>query len=170
MSADPEYIQHIIGAGQPETVEYVRSLLQAVAYNARFAFDHKGDGSYEEVTRPLREMLSKGAQFIWTKERERSFQLLLKMMDDKAYLAPYNPAHKTHLVTASIYQEDKGGQWLPVNHITRALSAQEQRWKSQINWESLAKSWGMMIFRHYLVGNKFTSWGDHQPLIPSTMT
>ena len=30
----------------------------------------------------------------------------------------------------------------------------------------MAKSWGMMMFRHYLMDNKFTSWGDHQPLIP----
>ena len=52
-----------------------------------------------------------------------------------------------------------------MDHITRALSPQEQRWRSQIDWESLAKSWGMMMFRPYLVGNKFTSWGDHQPLI-----
>ena len=51
-----------------------------------------------------------------------------------------------------------------MDHITRALSPQEQRWRSRIDWESLAKSWGMMMFRPYLVGNKFTSWGDHQPL------
>ena len=174
VSADPDKIQHIIQAGRPDTVEDVRSLLQAAAYNARFAFDHKGAKSYEEVTSPLREMLGKGAQFSWTREREDSFQLLLKMMNDKAYLAPYNPAHKTHLVTdaspwgisASIYQEDTGGKWLPVDHITRALSPQEQRWRSQIDWESLAKSWGIMMFRPYLLGNKFTSLGDHQPLTP----
>ena len=118
----------------------MRSLLQAAAYNARFAFDHKGAKSYE-VTSPLREMLGKGAKFNWTRERERSFQVLLNMMNDKAYLAPYDPTHKTHLVTdaspvgisASLYQEDMRGQWLPVDHITRALSPQEQRWRSQID-------------------------------------
>ena len=174
VSADPDKIHHIIQAGRPDTIEDVRSLLQAAAYNARFAFDHQGTESYEEVTSPLRELLGKGAQFAWNKQRERSFQLLLSMMNDKTYLAPYNPNHKTHLVTdaspwgisASIYQEDKQARWIPVDHITRALSPQEQRWKSQIDWESLAKSWGMMMFRPYLVGNKFTSWGDHQPLIP----
>ena len=103
----------------------------------------------------MRKLLGKGAQFAWNKQREWSFQLLLSMMNDKTYLAPYNPNHKTHLVTdaspwgisASIYQEDKQGKWLPMDHITRALSPQEQRWKSQIDWESLAKSWGMMMFR-----------------------
>ena len=56
--------------------------------------------------------------------------LLLSMMNDKTYLAPYNPNYKTHLVTdaspwgisASIYQEDKQNRWIPVDHITRALS------------------------------------------------
>ena len=77
----------------------MRSLLQAAAYNARFAFDHKGAESYEEVTSPLREMLGKGAKLNWTRERERSFQVLLNMMNDEAYLAPYNHTRKMHLVT-----------------------------------------------------------------------
>ena len=67
-------------------------------------------------------------------------------MNDKAYLACYNPTRKTHLVTdaspvgtsATIYQEDMRGQWLPVDHITMALSLQEQMCRSQIDWESLA--------------------------------
>ena len=41
----------------------------------------------------------------------------------------------------------------------------EQGWDSQINWESLAKVWGMMMFRPYLIGVHFTSWGDHKPLL-----
>ena len=30
----------------------------------------------------------------------------------------------------------------------------------------MAKSWGIMMFRQYLVGNRFTSWGDHKTIIP----
>ena len=30
----------------------------------------------------------------------------------------------------------------------------------------MAKSWGIMMFRQYFVGNRFTSWGDHQTIIP----
>ena len=33
--ADPDKIQHIVQAGRPETIEDVRSLLQAAAYNAK---------------------------------------------------------------------------------------------------------------------------------------
>ena len=49
--------------------------------------------------------------------------------------------------------------------ISRALSRYEQGWESQIDWESLAKVWGMMMFRPYLIGVHFMSWGDHKPLL-----
>ena len=52
-SADPDKIQHIVQAGKPETIEDVRSLLQAAAHNAKYGFNHKEDQSYEEVTGPL---------------------------------------------------------------------------------------------------------------------
>ena len=62
-----------------------------------FAFDHKGGESYEEVTAPLRSLPGKGAQFAWNEQKERSYQLLLSIMNNRTYLAPYN--HRTHLVT-----------------------------------------------------------------------
>ena len=89
------------------------------------------------------------------------------MMNSRTYLAPYDPKRKTHLVTdaspcgiaASLYQADEQGMWVP-------LSGYEQGWESQIDWESLAKVWGMMMFRPYLIGVQFKSWGDHEPLLP----
>ena len=94
------------------------------------------------------------------------------MMSDKTTLRPFCRDKKTHFVSdaslegisASLCQE-KDGRWVPVDHCSRALSATEQRWRSQIDWESLGKSWGMTQFRHYLVGRHFESWGDHEPLL-----
>jgi hypothetical protein len=174
VSADPEKIRTIMEAGRPDNSEDVRSLLQAAAYNARFAFDHEEDETYEEVTAPLRELLTKGKHFRWDERREKAYQKLRRMMSDRSILVPYNPRRKTHLVTdaspkgiaASLYQEDQAGEWLPVDHASRALSQTEQRWDSQIDWESLAKTWGMLMFRHFLIGTHFTSWGDHLPLLP----
>jgi hypothetical protein len=53
-----------------------------------------------------------------------------------------------------------------VDHSSRALSLTKQRWGSQIDWESLAKMWGMLAYSHLLIGLHFTSWGDHFPLVP----
>ena len=126
------------------------------------------------MTAPLRELITKSATFSWNDDRERSYQKLMRMLNNRSILTPYHLHRKTHLVTdasphgiaASLYQEDDQGQWLPIDHTSRALTQHEQNWKSQIEWESLAKVWGMTMFRPYLVGTKFTSWGDHQPLLP----
>ena len=173
ISADPGKIDRICNAGRPESIQDVKSLLQAAAYNAKFAFDYSGKESYEEVTAPLRELLNKDAKFEWNERRDASFPKLLDMMNDETVLVPFNLENKTHLVTdaspfgisASLYQEDDAGRWIPVDHVSRALSDHEMAWQSQIDWESLAKMWGMVMFRPYLIGTKFTSWGDQQPLV-----
>ena len=111
--------------------------------------------------------------FNWTIVREQAYQTILRMMSDKTMLRPFSNDKTTHFVSdaspagisASLYQEESEGSWVPVDHASRALSAAEQRWNSHIDWESLGKSWGMTQFRHYLVGRHFTSWGDHEPLL-----
>ena len=150
-----------------------KGFLQAAAYNARYMFDNKEDKTYEVVTKPLRELLVKEATFVWTASREKAYQSLISMMSSTTTLRPFNMDKATNYVSdvspegisASLYQMEKDGSWMPVDHASRALSETEQRWKSQIDWESLAKSWGMTQFRHYLVGRSFTSWGDHEPLL-----
>ena len=136
VSADPDKIQRIVQEGRPETIENVRSLLQAAAYNAKYGCDHKEDKSYEEVTAPLRRLLVKDAVFRWDKESEASFQTLIRTMNSRTYLAPHDPRQKTHLVSdaspcgiaASLYQEDEQGSWVHVDHTSRALSTYKQGW------------------------------------------
>ena len=78
VSADPDKIQHIVQAGRPETIEDIRSLLQAAAYNAKHGFDHLETKSYEEVTAPLRRLFIKDATYRWDEECETSFLTLLR--------------------------------------------------------------------------------------------
>ena len=54
VSAEPDKIQHIVQAGQPQMIKDVRSLLQAPAYNDKHGFDRLETKSYEEVMAPLR--------------------------------------------------------------------------------------------------------------------
>ena len=67
------------------------------------------------------------------------------MMSARTTLRPFSKDKPTHFVSdassegisASLYQEEEDGRWVPVDHANRALLAAEQRWKSQIDWESL---------------------------------
>ena len=129
-------------------------------YNARFMFDHNQDTTYEETTAPLREMLVKGAIFLWDKRRERAYKSLMKMMSSKVTLRPFTFGLSTIFVSdadpkgiaASLYQVQNDKTWVPVDHISRALTNEEMAWYSQIEWESLAKSCGLEQFRFYLTG------------------
>ena len=49
-------------------------------------------------------------------------------------------------IAAIIYQVVQDGIWVPIGHISRALTKEKQAWASQIDWESLTKSWRMNQF------------------------
>ena len=174
VSADPKKLQMIMEAGKPKTTEDVRSLLMACQYNAKFLFDHpETSQSYEEITKPLRHLLKKDMKFFWGHAQNDAYLTLMSILTDPATLRPYDPAKKTHFVAdscedglqASIYQEKEPNNWVPIDHLSRAMSIPEQNY-SPIERESLAQSWGMEQFRYYLIGTDFTCWTDHEPLPP----
>ena len=174
VAADKQKIDAIKEKGRPESTDDVRSLLMACQYNAKFTFDTpKVTKTYEEITAPLRTLLKKNVRFQWGNKEEQSYQNLMNIMTSETTLRPYNTKRKTHFIAdaspygmqASIYQEDENGTWLPIDHLSRALTPTEQKY-SPIEKESLAQSWGMEHFRFYLIGSNFSSWCDHKPLIP----
>ena len=103
--------------GRPNNIEDIRSLLMACQYNAKFAFDNKNMGSYEEVTAPLRKLLKKDAEFKWTNVEEEAYVKLMETISDPATLQPFHKERKTNFVAdaselgiqASLYQEVQQG-------------------------------------------------------------
>ena len=73
------------------------------------------------------------------KEREECYRMLQRMITNDRTLRPLNMDKKTHLVsdaspegiTASLYQEDQEGCWVPVDYCHRELSVAEKGWRSQ---------------------------------------
>ena len=176
VTADIEKVNGIVEGGHPRDIEEIRSLLMACQYNAKFAFDNDNLGSYEEITRPLRMLLKKGATFYWDDELEEAYTKLIDVISDPSTLQAFCKDRETHIATdasesgiqASLYQVVASKQrqkpaWVPIDHVSRALTETESRY-SPIERESLGMSWGMEQFRFYLVGNRFTAWTDHEPL------
>ena len=171
MSADPNKIKSIRNAGKPQNTDDVKSFLQACQFNAKFMFD--SDQAYAQITRPLRDLTKKNAHFRWTPECEKAYQTIMQSMTSNTALRPFQPDLKTiHIadagpegIASSIFQEQHNGTWVPVDHASRALTPCEKNY-SQTEKESLAQSWGMNIHRYYLLGIKFVSYTDHQPLVP----
>ena len=102
----------------------------------------------------------------------------MQILDNPSTLQPYVLGRATHVVTdtsehgiqASIYQEKfiKGCKsretWVPIDHVSRALTPRERDY-SPIERESLGLAWGAEQFRYYLVGQEYTAWTDHEPLL-----
>ena len=89
LSADPDKIDHIGQAGRPETIEEVRPLLQAAAYNTKYGFNHHKDLTYKEVTVPLRQLLEKDATYRW--DDNKGHQLPDTAQDDELQDVPGAP-------------------------------------------------------------------------------
>jgi hypothetical protein len=176
VTADISKVSGIIEEGRPKDIEEVRSLLMACQYNAKFAFDNGYLGSYEDVTRPLRKLLKKDAVFCWNNKIEEAYTKLVEIISNPSTLQAFDKACETHLaadasesgIQASLYQvttpeHRRKPTWVPIDHVSRALTETESRY-SPIERESLGLSWGMEQFRFYVVGSKFTTWTDHEPL------
>ena len=170
VTVDNDKVNSIIEEGRPRDLEDVRSLLMACQYNAKFAFDNDIQGSYEDITLPLRKLLRRDAVFRWEAKVEEAYNKLINIISNPATLHTFSKDSKTHFVgiQASLYQEIPTNRhqkrtWIPIDHVSRALTPTETRY-SPIERESLGLAWGMEQFRYYIVGSKFIAWTDHQPL------
>ena len=147
MSADPSKIKAIATAGHPQTMDKVKSFLQACQYNAKFMFD--SDHAYAQVTQPLHQLTGKNVRFAWTLACESAYQEIFRIMTAETALRPFDPAMKTIMVSdagpvgiaASIFQEEEASTWTPVDYASRSLTPCEQAY-GQMEKESLAQSWG----------------------------
>ena len=147
--------------------------LSALSSWPEFSFDSSPGDSYEDITFPLRQLLKKDAKFKWDREEQEAYSLLIRKMNDPSTLQAFDISRPTHVAAdssehgmqGSIYQEINKNEWVPIDHTSRALTPTEQNY-SPIERESLAQSWSLEQFRYYLVGASFTTWTDHEPLLP----
>ena len=61
-------------------------------------------------------------------------------------------------------QVDTAGKWKPVAHISRAMTATEQRY-AQVEKEALVTTWACERLSDYLIGKTFHIETDHKPLV-----
>ena len=82
-----------------------------------------------QVTKLLRELLN-GKKSVWTPEFEDSCKMINNIINSETVLGPFDPYQHTIMIAdaapqgiaASIYQVDKEGVWVAVDHASRCLS------------------------------------------------
>lgn len=108
--------------------------------------------------------------FVWSDEREKSFQILKKLLISPPVLQYPDFSNKNEF----ILQTDASGiavgavlcnkDMRPIAYASRPLNKAERNYQT-IEKELVAIVWGIKYFRPYLFGKNFTIMTDHKPLI-----
>ena len=114
----------------------------------------------------MRELCKEKVPFNWGLEHKSAFHLIKKEIVAAPILEYYNPNKPTILQTdasckglgACLLQNQR-----PVYFTSRALT-ETQKGYVAIELESLAVTWAMEKFHHFLYGNEFTFETDQKPL------
>ena len=126
-----------------------------------------------EMTKPLRDLLSKKNQWTWDHAQKLAFSSIKDALTKSPALALYDPNLETTVsADASSYslgvillQTQANGERRPVAYVSRSMTPTESRY-AQIEKEALALTWACERYSDYLVGLQFKIETDHKPLVP----
>ena len=165
ISVTSEKIKAISEARRPENVSETRSFLGLVQFCGRFI------QNLSEIAAPLRELIKKDTEFVWTKRQEEAFLNIKKKLVETEHLTPFKKDAPTILVTdagptalGAILLQVSNGEEKVVAYASRSLLDVETRY-SQTEKEALSIVWGCEHFYPYIYGTNFELRTDHKPLI-----
>ena len=172
---DPDKVETIRKAPQPQNREQLESFLGMVQYYGRHV------PGLSTLSGPLNKHRRKEVVFKWTPKQTSAFENLknelagrrvLTHFDDKSDLFLATDASEYgvgavlfHKATPEIGSNIKAQTAEQViSYASRTLSAAERNY-SQIEKEALAINFGIKKYDKYLMGRHFTLYTDHNPLM-----
>ena len=169
VSQDPQKVEALQSAKEPQNPEAVKSFLGMATYCGRFI------PNLATLSQPLRELTKESTKWTWGKKQCESLQAIKTAISTDCTMAYFDPQKQTEVVVdaspvglgAILAQKDCEGNTSIIAVGSRSLAPVEQRY-SQTEREALAITWGVLHFHLYLYGNKFTVLTDHKPLVPPT--
>ena len=129
ISADPDKVVAITQMKAPQNISALRRFLGMVNQLGKFS------PRLATITQPMRELLSKKANWHWGAEQQAAFDATKEELLQPTVLALYNPKAKIKVsadassfgLGAVLLQQDDRG-WHPVAFASRSLSEVEQRY------------------------------------------
>ena len=149
----------------PSTLKRQRSFLGSVHFIGNFI------PQLAQLCHPLRPLLKKSTNFIWTEDHTKLFHLVKERIANSTENSQYNPkldvrdkcdASRSGLGAALEQHTPEG--WKPIAFASRFLNSTEERY-SVNELELLGIVWSIDYFKYYLYGKKFTVITDHRALL-----
>ena len=148
----------------PTDVKQLSRFLSTATYYLKFVPD------FADIADPLRKLLKANAQWTWTDNHQRRFDLLKRRVAEPPILAHFDVNFETVVtcdasavaIGATLSQRLNGVEH-PVAFASRTLSDAERRYSASER-EALACMWACEHWHFYLYGRRFTLVTDHQAL------
>ena len=164
---DPDKVSAILNLKTPTCVGDIRRLLGMTNQLGKFS------PNLADLTKPLRDLLSKDSQWCWDEPQQRAFEDIRREISTRPVLALFDPCRHTTVsadassfgLGAVLLQEQDDGEMRPVAYASKSMTPTEQRY-AQIEKEALAMTWACDRFADYLMGLQFHVETDHKPLVP----
>ena len=166
ISPDQDKVKAIIDMPEPTDVSGIRRFLGMINQLGKFT------PHLAEITKPMRDILSKKNDWTWGHAQQMCFAQLKESLTSAPVLALYNANRETTLsadassygLGAVLLQKQPYGELRPVAYASRAMSGVEQRY-AQIEKEALATTWACERHSDFLIGKTFHIETDHKPLV-----
>ena len=160
ISVDPAKVEAVTKWNQPKNVAEIQSFLGLAGYYRRFIQD------FSKLALPMTKLTRKGAKFEWDTRCEDSFMELKRRLTSTPILTL--PSGSGGFV---IYSDASGSglgcvlmqHGKVIAYASRQLKLHERNYSTH-DLELAAVVYALKIWRHYLYGEQFEVFTDHQSL------
>ena len=162
---DPNNINKVASWPRPRNPTNVRSFLGLASFYRRFI------QNFSKIASPMTSLTHKGMKFNWTEECEVAFETLKRALVNPPLLAYPDFSVEFTLSTdasltaiGAVLSQAQEGKERVVAYFSQMLTTTQQKWSTYDRelWAIIAS---VRHFRHYLRGQEFTIFTDHQPLL-----
>lgn len=170
MKRDTTFVEAIDRVRVPKDVKELMSFMGLANYGRRFI------ANFAEIAKPLNELRKKNVPYEWKKEQQASFDKLKQVLKEAPSLHLFDPDYKSVLYTdasqwtigAVLVQlkpekDLKTLQEYPVGFFSRSLDSAQVKYDIY-TIEFLALKEGIIFFKEYLYGRRFTVVTDNTAL------
>lgn len=163
---DPRKTEAITKFVEPRDQKQLQSFLGLAGFYRKYI------PNFSLIAQPLHVLLRKNVIFLWDQACANAFNILIKKVAMDIVLQYPDFDKEFYLTTdasnfgigAVLSQKAENGGDRPLSFISRSLNSAERNY-STTEKECLAIVWGVLEFKHYLFGRKFTILSDHRPLV-----